>query len=605
MYGKISNLKMNTYFRLLRFLRPHTGILAVAVLCMAVSTIFDGVSLGMIVPLADRVLTNKGVYISGRIPDFLSGIINRINLTPPSDMLSLIVIFIIATFFLKGIFSFFQSYLMNSVSNRVVMDIRNAIFKKITELSLDYFTTGKTGTIVSRITHDAGIVQNSISEGMADLFYQVFQIFLFGTVAFFIHWKLALISLILLPFIVLPIIKIGRVLRKISTMTQVKMADINSTLFETISGIGIIKAFCMEQSRTRQFNQQSWDYYRFNMKSIKRTVLLGPLTEFIGALGGIFVLWYGGREVINGTLSFGIFIFFLGALLSLTRPFKRLSRIHSINQQALAAAVRIFELLDVKPRVVEEPLAPLLSPIQKGITFENVHFGYDRQSVLTDINLNVYKGEVVAIVGQSGVGKTTLVNLIPRFYDPTQGHILIDGSDIRKVSLKSLREQIGLVTQETVLFHDTVMANIAFGRDNASFDEIVNAAKLANAHQFIVNFADGYNTVIGERGMRLSGGERQRLAIARAIVKNPPILILDEATSQLDSESERLVTEAIEKLMQGRTVFLIAHRLSTIIHAGRIIVLEKGRIIEDGSHSDLIARSGVYRQLYEYQFTPL
>lgn len=593
---------MDVYLRLLRFLRPHIGILAIAVLCMAASTIFDGASLGMLVPLADRVLTNKGVYISGKLPDFLSGVVNRINTTPQSDLLSLIVIFIVLIFLLKGVFSFFQTYLMNSISNRIVMDIRNAIFKKITELSLDYFTTGKTGTLVSRITHDAGIVQNSVSEGLTDLFYQGFQIFLFGTVAFFIHWKMALISLILLPLIVLPILKIGRMLRKISTMTQVKMADIHSTLFETISGIGIIKAFCLEAGRVKQFNQQSQDYYRFNMKSIKRMTLLGPLTEFIGAMGGVFVLWYGGRAVISGELSFGIFILFLAALLSLIRPFKRLSRIHSINQQALAAVVRIFELLDIKPKVVEAPSATQLNSVQKCIVFENVHFSYNGKPVLTDINLSVNKGEVIAIVGPSGVGKTTLVNLIPRFYDPTQGHILIDGCDIRNVRLKSLREQIGLVTQETILFHDTVLTNIAFGRDNASFDEVVNAAKLANAHQFIVGFPEGYDTVIGERGMRLSGGERQRLAIARAIVKNPPILILDEATSQLDSESERLVAEAIERLMQGRTVFMIAHRLSTIIHASRIIVLEKGRIIEEGGHSELINRSGVYKRLYE-QFT--
>jgi subfamily B ATP-binding cassette protein MsbA len=379
------------------------------------------------------------------------------------------------------------------------------------------------------------------------------------------------------------------------------MADTNSILYETIIGTRIVKAFNMEDHEINKFNQVNQDYYKISMKSIKRMLLLGPSTEFLGCIAGIFVFFWGGREVIAGKLSFGVFGLFLGALLSLIRPFKKLSQVNSINQQAVAASIRIYEVLDTKPSVVEKADAHELSGFKESIVFENVWFNYGSQEILKNINLEVKKGSMLAIVGPSGTGKTTLVDLIPRFYDPQRGRILIDGIDISEVSLKSLRQKIGIVTQEIILFNDTIKANIAYGRPMATEKEIEEAAKQAYAHDFIKNLPSGYETVIGDRGMKISGGERQRIAIARALLKNPPILILDEATSQLDTEAERIVQEALNALIQGRTVFVIAHRLSTVKNAHRIIVLDKGMIVEQGSHSDLIANDGLYRRLYQMQ----
>ncbi len=596
---------MNTYFRLLKLVRPHLGVLFLAAACMLVSTLFDGVSLGLLVPLADRVLNNKEIIItSAALPEVIEGAIAKLNATPPLTLLNVMVVSILALFFFKGIFLFLQSYLMTDVSQRVIRDTRNSLYRKFQNLSLDYFTQARTGMLVSRITNDVGIIQNSISEGLTDLIYQSFRIILFATIAFFIHWRLAIISLVLLPLISFPILRIGKMLRKISTRAQEKMAEINSTLYETISGIRIVKAFSMEDYEVNKYERQNKDFYKISMKSVKRMIAIGPLTEFIGMIGGVVVLLLGGREVIRGAASFGVFILFLGALLSLIKPFKRLSRVYVINQQALAAAVRIFEVLDLQPSVKEKKYAQILPRMNKNIQFQGIYFKYadDGETVLKNISFEVKVGEVVALVGPSGVGKTTLINLIPRFYDPVKGKVLVDGYDLEEVTLKSLRDQIGIVSQETVLFNDTVRANIAYGRMGAPEGEIIQAARSGNAHDFIVQMPQGYNTVIGERGFRLSGGQRQRLAIARALLKNPPILILDEATSQLDTESEVLVREAIEQLMKNRTVFVIAHRLSTVQGADKIIVLDNNEIAEIGTHKQLMEREGVYRRLYEGQF---
>jgi subfamily B ATP-binding cassette protein MsbA len=379
------------------------------------------------------------------------------------------------------------------------------------------------------------------------------------------------------------------------------MADINSLLYETIIGTRIVKAFNMENHEIGKFNQINQDYYKISMKSIKRLLLLSPATEFLGCIAGIFVFFWGGREVIAGKLSFGVFGLFLGSLLSLIRPFKKLSNVNSLNQQAVAASERIYEVLETHPTVVEKINASELAGFKNSIVFDNVWFNYGSMEILKNINLEVERGQILAIVGPSGTGKTTLVDLIPRFYDPKKGRILIDGIDIREVSLKSLRQQIGIVTQETILFNDTIKANIAYGNLFAAEKEIEQAAIQAYAHDFIKHLPAGYDTVIGDRGMKLSGGERQRIAIARALLKNPSILILDEATSQLDSEAERIVQEALDRLIQGRTVFVIAHRLSTVRAAHWIVVLDKGRIVEQGLHSELIDKEGLYRRLYQIQ----
>ncbi len=591
------------YRRLLGFARPYVGLLLLATVCMLFSTLFDGVSLGMIVPLADKILSNKEITITTvKLPEFLQRIIQTINSIPAMRLLNLMAILVLILYLLKGLFGFWQGYLMNDVSLRVIRDMRNRLYRKFQNLSLDYYSQKRTGELVSRITNDVSIIQNSVTEGVTDLIYCSFQLILFATISFYIHWRLATISLILFPLIAMPILRMGKLLRKLSSRSQERIADINSTLFETISGVRIVKAFSMEDYEVGKFERQNQNFYKIMMKINIRSLLLGPVTEFIGTLGGIVVFVLGGREVIAGRLSFGVFGLFIGALLSLIRPFKKLSRVHIINQQALAAARRIFEVLDIKPSVAEKPGASILPMIRDKVIFEKVWFRYEDQNVLKDINLEVGVGEVVAFVGPSGVGKTTLVNLIPRFYDPTSGCVKIDGQDIREVSFKSLREQIGIVTQETILFNDTVRTNIAYGKPEAKDDEIERSARIANAHQFIMNMPKGYETIIGDRGFRLSGGEKQRLAIARAVLKNPPILILDEATSQLDTESERLVQEAIDRLMKGRTVFVIAHRLSTIRGATKIVLLDKGEVIEVGNHEELIKRGGLYKRLYQMQF---
>ena len=592
---------MREYLRLLRFARPYLAKFLLATVFMGFSAIFDGVQLAMIVPVADKVLSNKKIIVPAKLPAFLAAMVENINNTPPLIILNYIAIGVVLLFLFKGIFGFLQSYLMSDIGQLAVRDIRAKLYAKLQTLSLEYFTHKRGGELISRITNDVKLVENAVSYGSTDLVYQTLQVVVFFFLTFFIYFKLALISIILVPLISLPIIKVGKILRKLSRRSQEKMADINSLLYETIIGTRIVKAFNMEPYEVGKFNRVNHDYYRIAMKSIKRLLIVGPTTEFLGCIAGIVVFFWGGREVIAGKLSFGVFGLFLGSLLSLIRPFKKLSQVNSLNQQAVAASERIYEVLETNPSVVDKIGAQELSGFREGIEFCGVYFSYGQNEVLKNINLKVKKGALLAIVGPSGTGKTTLVDLIPRFYDPQAGRILIDGIDIKDVSLKSLRAQIGIVTQETILFNDTIAANIAYGRTGAADKEIEEAARQAYAHDFIRQLPSGYATVIGDRGMKLSGGERQRIAIARALLKNPPILILDEATSQLDSESERLVQEALDRLITGRTVFVIAHRLSTIRNAQRIIVLDKGMIVEEASHSELLEKGGLYKRLYQMQ----
>ncbi len=593
---------MKIYLRLVAFLRSHLWVFFLACISMVISAVLDGVSLGMIVPAVDRIFSDGRIVIDRPLPQSLTGLLDKVNSTPQLTLLNIMVGTLIGLFFLKGIFTFIRGYLMNDVTQRLTRDIRDSLYRKISSLSLDYFDRTKTGELVSRITYDVGVIQNSISEGLTNLIYQSLQIALFILIIFYISPRLALVSLVMLPLIILPMLSIGRVLRHISVSVQEGMANINSTLYETISGIRIVKAFCMEGYEGERFGSHNRDFYRMVMKSMKRMNALAPLTEFIGALGAAFVLWYGGQEVLKGGFSAGVFVYFLGALLMLIRPFRRLSIIHGINQQAIAAGNRIFDILDKKPTIEEKKGAIQMPPLKEELSFEKIYFSYDEKGILKDINLTVKKGEKLALVGPSGVGKTTLVNLIPRFYDPVKGLVKIDGIDIRKFNLHSLRMQIGLVSQEILLFNDTVKANIAYGDPKGGIKEVGQAARIANAHDFIAGLSRGYDTLIGDRGVKLSGGERQRLAIARAVYKDPPILILDEATSQLDAHSEKLVQDAMDRLMEKRTVFIIAHRLSTARKADRIVVLDKGEIKEIGSHKELLGKGGLYKRLYNMQF---
>lgn len=592
---------MKDYFKLLKFVKPYKGLFLAAVACMGFSAVFDGVSLAMMVPLADKVLTNKKIIVPTKLPNFLAGFVDKINNTPPEILLNYMVVSVLLLFLLKGIFGFFQSYLMSDIGQRVVRDIKSKLYAKIQSLSLSYFTHKRGGELMSRITNDVKIVENAVSYGSTDLIYQSLQVVIFAIVIFFIYFKMALVSFVFLPLISLPIIKVGKALRKLSKRSQEKIADTNSLLYETIMGARIVKAFNMEEYEVKKFNNVNTDYYKLSMKTIKRTLLLNPSTEFLGVIAGVLVFFWGGREVIAGRLSFGVFGLFLGSLLSLIRPFKRISQVNALNQQAMAASERIHEVLETEASVKEAAQAKILPGFRKNIRFNDVWFSYADTQILKGINLDVEYGQMLAIVGPSGSGKSTLVDLIPRFYDPQKGSVSIDGVNAREFSLKSLRNQVGIVNQETMLFNDTIRANIAYGKPGAALGEIEAAAKKAHAHDFILKCPQGYETVIGDRGVMLSGGERQRIAIARALLKDAPILILDEATSQLDSSSERIVQEALDSLVTGRTVFMIAHRLSTVRNASRIIVIDKGMIVEQGSHSQLLEKNGLYKRLYQAQ----
>ena len=491
---------------------------------------------------------------------------------------------------------------MAALSQRFVKDIRNSLFEKIELLPLDYFSEKQTGALLSRITYDVAMLQDSVAVALTDFLFYPFQLLIYIGFIFSIHWKLALLSLVLIPLITFPVIRIGKRLRKVSLYAMESMADLNNVLHEFIAGVRIVKVFNMESHEKAKFEQANQNFYRYTMKRIKRVLAIGPFSESVAGIGALSLLFVGGRAVVQNKFSSGVLLLFLAALFSLIKPSKRLVSSYGLLQETLAVVPRIFEILDATPGVVDRENATVLAPIRHRLEFRNVFFRYDTRDVLQDISFTVFPGKVVAIVGRSGSGKTTLVNLIPRFYDPNQGAIFIDGIDLRSVTLHSLRAQIGVVTQETFLFHDTVETNIAYGKVGAVSFEIEKAARLAHAHEFISRLPNGYQTVIGERGMKLSGGERQRIAIARAILKNPPILILDEATSQLDTESERYVQAALEQLMKGRTVFVIAHRLSTIVNADWIVVLDGGRVMEVGTHVELLKREGLYKKLYSIQF---
>ncbi|MFC1703171.1 ABC transporter ATP-binding protein [Candidatus Omnitrophota bacterium] len=596
---------MKNYIKLLKYLKPHVIFFVPAIVCMGFSALFDGVTITMVAPFTDRVLSDGKIIVPfDNLPLGLSSVIEKINNIPRAELLTTIAVTILILFLLKGFFFFWQSYLMSNIGQRVVRDMRLALYKKFQDLSLDYYSKKRSGELISRITNDVMLVENAVSYGVTDLIYQSLQVVFFTCLIFFIHWKFALISFVLFPLVAGPMVSIGRMLKKLAKSSQEKMADINSLLYETISGVRIVKAFCMEEYETKRFAAQNKDFYKITMKSIRRNLILGPLTEFIGAFCGVGIFFFGVREVINETISFGVFGLFLGGLFSLIRPCKKLSQVNAIIQKALAASERIHDVLEAQPTVREKTDALVIGGVEKLIEFKDVWFRYEEETaeVLRDINLTIHAGELIAIVGPTGAGKTTLVNLIPRFYDPTKGKINIDGIDVKDMNIKSLRSQVAVVTQETILFNDTVKANISYGSGAVSDEKVRHAAVMAFAHNFIMKMPEEYNTIVGDRGFKLSGGEKQRLTIARAILKNPPILILDEATSQLDSESERYVQEALDHLVKNRTVFCIAHRLSTIRKANKIIVLDEGKIVDIGKHQELLSKSGLYKRLYETQF---
>ncbi|MDE3154908.1 MAG: lipid A export permease/ATP-binding protein MsbA [Acidobacteriota bacterium] len=571
---------MTAFQRLLRYARPYRLRLAGAVVAMAVYAVGSAGLAYLVKPIFDSVL-------------------------PQQRDLALIAGAIVGFYFLKGVGSYISSYLMADVGQRVVMDLRTTLYRHILGQSAGFFARRTTGQLMSRVGNDVAQVQQAVSETIGDLARETLALVGYMGLLFYYDARLAIVCGTLAPLIVYPLIRLGRRVRKTTHRSQEALEQLSHVSAEGFTGHRIIKAFGMEGHEADKFGRASYVLYRTNMKVTAALAALPPLMELLGGIGMAAALWYGSQRIAAHHLTTGEFTSFIAALFLMYGPAKKLSRVNANLQQAIAASERIFGMLDTHTEVQEMPGAQPLPRFSTEVEFRDVEFAYDDRrdtGILRGVSFTVRAGQMLAIVGRSGAGKTTLVNLLPRFYDVTGGAILIDGVDIRQVTLASLRGQIGMVTQETVLFDDTVATNIAYGSPGAGRDAVEAAARAANAHEFIVAMAQGYDTPIGERGQRLSGGQRQRLAIARALLKDSPILILDEATSALDAESERLVQEALVNLMRNRTSFVIAHRLSTIRRADAILVLEHGRIVEIGRHDDLVARpGGIYAGLYETQ----
>ncbi|ACL70644.1 ABC transporter related [Halothermothrix orenii H 168] len=520
-----------------------------------------------------------------------------------TDLAKLAIVMIVI-FFVKGIVYYGQRYLVSYVSHKAIRDIRNDLYAHLQNLSLSFFNKNKTGEMISRVTNDVNRLQSAIVNGTISVFYQVVVFILGIGYLFILNPRLTMFLIIVLPAMTYLLSRFNKKIRRVSKNVQMKIADVSDVLQETLSAIRVVKSFCREDYEFKRFSSENEANFRAKVKTAQYGAILTPSIEFLAAMAFTAILWYGGYEVLKGRMDPSELITFFLTLLYLTTPLKSLSKLSSTIQQALAAAERIFETMDIDTHIEKETeKTRALTEVEGKIEFKNVTFGYnENEPVLKNINLTANPGESIALVGPSGAGKTTLVDLIPRFYDPVEGKVLLDGIDIKKINLTSLRENIGIVPQETVLFSGTVYENIAYGNLDATEEEIIRAAKAANAHDFIINFKKGYHTVIGERGVGLSGGQRQRIAIARAILKNPRILIFDEATSALDAESEALVQDALNKLMKNRTTFIIAHRLSTIKNADRIVVISDGEIVDQGTHSELMAKKGLYYNLYQGNF---
>jgi ATP-binding cassette, subfamily B, bacterial MsbA len=597
-------------WQVFQYLRPYLHIFGFAFLLMGVAAGCEGLRALLIRPLLDNVLVVSATA-SSRVelitwPPFSSGRIylDQINPFPVQQIALGLGLLIITITLLKGLAEYFSTYLLNYLGQGVVMDLRNALYEKVLHQSASFFHVHSTGRLISRITNDIEKIQFATSTALADALKQGLTFLAFSYLVFAIDWTLALASFVVAPLVFYPSKFLGRRIHKTSRSSQDKMEEITNILQETITGHRIVKAFGMEAFELSKFKQATRRLAKINLNWIRTQAITSPYMEVVGAVVIAGMILYIQSQTAAGTMTLGKFGVFLAAFIGLYDPVRRMSGIYNTFQQARGASSKVFELLHEQADVIEKPGALPLGRFEREIEFRRVSFNYSdsRLPVLRDINLKVSVGAIVAFVGSSGSGKTTLVNLIPRFFDPSEGQILIDGYDLRDLKLKSLRSLIGIVTQETVLFNDTVRNNICYGRQHVREEEIVEAAKAALAHDFIMQMPQGYDSVIGERGQKLSGGERQRVAIARALMKNSPILVLDEATSALDSESELLVQKALSNLIRGRTVFVIAHRLSTIRRADKIVVIDQGCISEIGTHADLVGRGGIYRRLHDLQF---
>lgn len=571
---------MTLYLRILSYIKPYMHRLIFAMFCTIMAAAGNLYIPWIIKDMIDEVLADKN-----------------------GTMLNWIAASIIAIFVVRGLFWYGQNYLMSYVGQSVIIDIRAAVFKKLQRLSVSFYDKNKTGTIMSYVTNDVNALQSAMVENTIEMITEGF--ILIGSVVAMIYldWRLTLFTVCTFPVVLWFMEFFGKKIRKTGGRIQECTADITSVLQESVASARVIKSFVREDYEVDRFDVENRANFRANMKNAQLMATLTPVVELVAAIGVTMIIWYGGNNVINGTITAGSLVAFLTYAVNISNPIKRLTRVIGNIQKALAAAQRVFMIIDMPEEIAESRDAKQLPEVSGKVEFQNVSFAYDdKGNVITDLSFSVKPGEVIAIVGPSGAGKSTIANLLPRFYDVNKGDIKIDGHSVREVTLDSLREQVGIVPQETMLFNGSVYNNILYGRLDATKEEIEAAAKAANAHDFIMQLTDGYETKLGDRGVNLSGGQRQRIAIARTILKNPRILILDEATSALDTESERVVQEALDRLMVGRTSFVIAHRLSTVKNADKILVLEKGNLVESGTHDELLALDGLYAHLYKIQY---
>ena len=629
-------MKNNIFFRILIMAGPYKGRVALALLFALIFAASSGATLAMLLPIFDDILGAggntestidlntamsqtlyprldelKSAFLSGNTSAFKESalevpgaFLDGIHNSSPSQALLAVIITIITLILIKNLAFFLQTYFIASVEEGMLRDLRVNVYSHLLKLDLGYFAKSRSGELTSRLTADVVRIKTTVTQSLITLIREIFLIIIYFIITVWVSWKLTLVTLAVLPPSMALILLLGKSLRRKSHRSQEKMADFASFLTETITGVRVVKAFAMESFEERRFLKSVNAHQKYEIALRRMKAMSSPVTEFLGAVAAGVILWYGGNAVIDGTgMSSGKFIVFLAAALSMMDPAKGISKTYASIQAGLAAGERVFGIIDTPPAIVEcsSPVVP--EPLKESIRFENVYFGYEPDKpVLKNISLEIRTGEIVALVGPSGGGKSTLADMIPRFYDPDKGRILFDGVDLRNLTITGLRSQLGVVTQETVLFNDTVMNNIAYGAENIPLEDVKKAAKIANAIDFIENMPEGFETVIGERGVTLSGGQRQRLAIARAVLKNPPILIFDEATSALDTKSEKLVQQAIDVLVEGRTSLVIAHRLSTIKKATRVLYIENGMILEEGTHETLLALEGKYHSLWKMQF---